>query len=150
MLIKDVHYLFIHKAKKILTDPLVCDSSVLEKPSLISNPHTSITFHCHSSLTAVFINFISLHPVPSLIPCNEVITQSSAQTVLEISSALLIIRTHSPSPHGSTVRDAHKHLMLPTLPPPSAWITHTPSPASGPRALTPSFSPHPCRHHPRF
>lgn len=101
MLIKDVHYLFIHKAKNMLTEPLVCDFSVLEKPSLISNPHTSITFHCHSSLIVVFINFIFLYLVPSLIPCNEVTTQSSAQTVLEISSVLLIICTHSLSPYGA-------------------------------------------------
>lgn len=41
--IKDTCVPFLHKAKRILTDPLLCDLSLLEKPSLMSNPQTSTT-----------------------------------------------------------------------------------------------------------
>lgn len=71
------YLLFLHKAKKILADALLCDLSLLEKPSLISNPQTSITpflFYCHSFPTVTFINFIFLHPRPSLSLCNEMTT----------------------------------------------------------------------------
>lgn len=149
-----MHYLFIHNAKKILTDSLVWDFSVLEQPSLISNPQTSLLLNLFFSLRlfsdcGLIYLFIFLYPIPSLIPRTEETTWYSMAPVQKISTAL-IIGAQSPSLLCGVECWPAPHTLDTASAPHTPILCGTHPPGSGPDCVTSSCSSHPRGHHLQF